>query len=174
METIKPAKILSNFRSNMNVVELTIALNGRDVLPIEEQINIAEVRRWTAVDHHLVQHQNVCGRQRADGRHLRDPPVVSVLVLLLLVLPHDDAAQATAKRQRRVAFQHVRHLLLKVVELEWSQEAQRAQVERHDGRHRLLEQQRGVQQRPIATQADDEVDAIGEVVAAVSKMILKN
>jgi len=94
-----------------------VALHGRDVLAVEEQVDVGEVGRRSSVDHHLVQHQEV---------HL--------LRLALLLLPHDDATQATPQRQRCVPFQHVRDLLLEVVELEGSQEAQRAQVERHDRR----------------------------------------
>lgn len=67
-----------------------------------------------------------------------------------------------------MTFEHIRHLILKVVKLEWCQEAQRAQMKGHDRWHGLLEEQRCVEQCAVATEADDEVDAIGEIVAAVS------
>lgn len=59
-----------------------------------------------------------------------------------------------------MSLQHVGHLFLEIVELKGRQEAERAEVERHHRRHGLLEQQRRVQQRPIAAQANDKIDAI--------------
>lgn len=139
------------------------------MLPVQEQIDIAEIRRRAAVDDHLVEHQNVSRRRVAE----RQAPIAAVLLLRVLaavlpVLPNDGASQSAAQRQRSVTLQHVRHLLLEVVELEWCQEAERAEVEGHHGRHGLLEQQRRVQQGAVAAETDDEIDAIGEVVAAVS------
>lgn len=139
------------------------------MLPVQEQIDIAEIRRRATVDDHLVEHQNIGRRRVAE----RQAPIAAVLLLRVLaavlpVLPNDRAPQSAAQRQRSVTLQYVRHLLLEVVELEWCQEAERAEVEGHHGRHGLLEQQRRVQQGAVAAETDDEIDAIGKVVAAVS------
>lgn len=139
------------------------------MFPIQEQIDIAEIWRRSAIDDDLVEHQNVGRGRAAQGQaSIAAILLLRVLAAVLRVLAHDRASQATAKRQRSVAFQHVRHLLLEVVKLEWCQEAERAQVEGHHGRHGLLEQQRRIQQGAVAAETDDEIDAIGEVVAAVS------
>ena len=40
-------------------------------------------------------------------------------------------------------------------------------MEGHDGRHALLEQGRGVQQRPVPAQTHNKVNLVGEVVLAL-------
>lgn len=37
---------------------LTVSLHGSDMLSIQEQVYVGEVRRGSAVHHHLVQHQD--------------------------------------------------------------------------------------------------------------------
>jgi hypothetical protein len=132
-----------------------VSLHRRDVLPVEEQVDVGEVRRRSPVNHHLVQHQQV-------GRLL-------ARLLLVVALAHHDTPQTAAQGEGGVAFQNVVHLLLEIVELERRQEAQRAQVEGHHGRHRLLEQVTGVQEGAVTAQADDEVYLVGEVVLAVAE-----
>ena len=66
-------------------------------------------------------------------------------------------------------FQDVRDLLLKVLDLEGREEAEGAEVEGHDGRHGLLEEGGGVEQRAVAAEAHDEVDLVGEVVLALGE-----
>ena len=63
----------------------------------------------------------------------------------------------------------MRDLLLKVLDLEGREEAERAEVEGHDGRDGLLEEGGGVEQRPVAAEAHDEVDLVGEVVLALGE-----
>ena len=68
-----------------------------------------------------------------------------------------------------LTLEHVRDLLLKVVDLEWGEEPQGAEVEGHDGRHRLLEEGGRVQQGPVAAQTHDEVDLVRQVVLALGE-----
>ena len=63
----------------------------------------------------------------------------------------------------------MRDLLLKVLDLEGREEAERAEVEGHDGRDGLLEEGGGVEQRAVAAEAHDEVDLVGEVVLALGE-----
>ena len=70
-----------------------------------------------------------------------------------------------------LTFQDFGDLVLEVLELEGREEAERAQVEGHDGRHGALEQQAGVQQRAVAAQADDEVDLVRQLVLAVPERL---
>lgn len=140
---------------------------------IQEQIDVAEIRRRTAIDDNFVEHQNV--RRWKGVVHSGVSPTVRVafrflMTIVFCIFSDDDATQTTTQRQCSVTFEHIRHLLLKVVKLEWCQEAQRAQMERHDGRHGLLKQERGIEKSSVASEADDEINAIGQVIAAVSKI----
>jgi len=67
-----------------------------------------------------------------------------------------------------MTLQDTRHLLLEIVALEGREETEGAQIEGHHRWHRLLKQLGGIQQSPIASQADDEVNPIGQVIAAIS------
>lgn len=67
-----------------------------------------------------------------------------------------------------MTFQNIRDLLLKVIELKRGQKSQRTQVECHDRWHRLLEQERSVEQRPVASKTDDEIDLVRQVVSTIS------
>lgn len=59
-----------------------------------------------------------------------------------------------------MTFQHIGHLLLEIFKFEWRQEAKRTQMECHHWRHRVLEEQRGIEQCAVATETDYEIDAI--------------
>ena len=63
-----------------------------------------------------------------------------------------------------LTFQDLGDLPLKVLELEGGQEPERAQVEGHDRRHRLLEERGRVEERAVAAEANDEVDLVRQVV----------
>lgn len=59
--------------------------------------------------------------------------------------------------------------MTKVLELEGSEEAEGAEVEGHDGGHRLLEQGASVQQGTVPAQTHHEVDLVGEVVLGLGE-----
>lgn len=70
--------------------------------------------------------------------------------------------ESGARKFCALTFQHVRHLLLEIIELEWCEEPQGTKVKSHYRRYRLLEEQACVEESSIAAQADDKVDAILE------------
>ena len=61
----------------------------------------------------------------------------------------------------------MRDLLLKIVDLKGREEPERSEVKGHDRRHRLLEERGRVEKGPVAAQAHDEVDFVGQVVLAL-------
>ena len=61
-------------------------------------------------------------------------------------------------------FQDLSHLLLKVLKLKRSQKSEGSQVKGHHRWNGLLEQGRSVQQGPVSSQADNEVDLVRQVV----------
>lgn len=67
-----------------------------------------------------------------------------------------------------MTLQDIGHLFLEVVALEGRKKPKGAQIEGHHRWDRLLEQLGGVQQSAIASQADDKVNPIGQVIAAIS------
>ena len=63
-----------------------------------------------------------------------------------------------------MTFQNVGHLTLEILKLEGGQKAERSQMERHDGRHRLLEQRRGVEQCAVTPEAAAEINLICQII----------
>lgn len=70
-----------------------------------------------------------------------------------------------------MTLQHIGYLLLEVITLKWGQKTEGPQIEGHHRWHGLLEQLWGIQQGAIATQADNEVNAIGKVISTISVRI---
>ena len=70
----------------------------------------------------------------------------------------------------------MRNLLLEVFNLERGEEAEGSHVKGHDGGHALLEEGRGIEEGPVATQAHNEVDLVCQVVTFREglQLVLKN
>lgn len=66
-----------------------------------------------------------------------------------------------------MSFQYIGNLFLEVIELKRRKESERPQMESHHRWNRLLKEQRRVYQRSVASETDNEIDLVRQVIPAV-------